>query len=79
VIGQRLARNGKAAHVGRAVAGDAKLEEACLAELGHKGAALAIDVVAVMRAEVCARPVGQARGEGAVTLLVEGPVEVSHP
>ena len=48
MIGQRLAGDGEAAHVGDAVGADAQVEEAGGAELAHERAAFGVDVVAVV-------------------------------
>jgi hypothetical protein len=75
VIGERLARDSEAAHVGAEIAvGDAELEQTSFAERGDEPAAFGIKVVGIA-GQVRGAPLIERVGELAVTRLEEGPGE----
>ncbi len=80
MIGEGLAGDGEAAHVGPVLAvGDRELEEAGRAELAHQGPAFAVEVVGVTAGEIVFAPLVELVGKLAMLRLEEGPAKVSHP
>ena len=74
VIGERLAGDREAAHVGARVAvGDAQLEKARRAQLAHQRPAFAVEILGVAAGEIVRAPALELVGKLAMPGFEEGP------